>query len=83
MSSNENDAMERNDVLVESNMLIYYMPKSELRMQRYEATNMSTWISNFGDSENYTAGKVKPGRSGTGRRDPDLDRAFGSGEWWI
>ena len=35
MSSNENDAMEWNDVLVEANIFIYYMSKSELRMQSY------------------------------------------------
>ena len=51
MSSNENDAMEWNDVLSEMNILICYMPESELRMQRYEAMNMSTWARKSGDLE--------------------------------
>ena len=42
MTSNENDAMEINDVLVGANILICYMTKSELRMQSYEAKNRST-----------------------------------------
>ena len=48
MNSNENDAMEWNDVLVEANILIYYMPKSELRMQSYGASNIATWTKNLG-----------------------------------
>ena len=39
MSSNEHDAMELNDVLVEANNLTYYTHKTELRMQRYDALN--------------------------------------------
>ena len=39
--SNEHDAMEWNDVLVEENNLTYYTHKTELRMQRYNAMNMA------------------------------------------
>ena len=49
MDSNENAAMERNDVLSELNILICYMHESELRMQSYGAMNMSTWIGIFRD----------------------------------
>ena len=48
MSSNENDAMEWNDVLSEMNILICYMHESELRMQSYEAMNMSKKIRDLG-----------------------------------
>ena len=48
MNLNENDAMEWNDVLSEMNILICYMHESELRMQSYEAMNMSTWTENLG-----------------------------------
>ena len=41
MTSNEYDAMEHNDVLVEGNNLTYYTHKTELRMQRYDGMNMS------------------------------------------
>ena len=41
MSSNEYDAMEWNDVLVEANNLIYYTHETELQMQRYNAMNMA------------------------------------------
>ena len=41
MSSNEHDAMERNDVLIGANNLTYYTHKMELRMQRYDAMNMA------------------------------------------
>ena len=41
MSSNENDAMERNDVLVETNNLTYYTHEMELRMQSYGRSNMA------------------------------------------
>ena len=41
MSSNEYDAMELNDVLVEANNLTYYTHKTELRMQRYSTSNMA------------------------------------------
>ena len=44
MNSNENDAMELNDVLSEMNILICYMHESELRMQSYDAMNMGKWI---------------------------------------
>ena len=40
MSSNENDAMRRNDVLVETNILICYTPKSELRRESYSTVKM-------------------------------------------
>ena len=33
------------------NILIYYMPKLELRMQRYGASNRSIWAENFRDLE--------------------------------
>ena len=41
MTSNEYDAIEWNDVLVESNNLTYYTHEMELRMQRYDAMNMA------------------------------------------
>ena len=41
MSSNEYDAMERNDLLFEANNLTYYTHETELRMQRYNAMNMA------------------------------------------
>ena len=45
-------------------------------MQSYEAANMATWIRNFGDLVNIIPSeKVKPGRSGAGRRDPVRARA--------
>ena len=44
MNSNENDAMEWNDVLVEANILICYMPKTELRMRRYSMMKKGIWI---------------------------------------
>ena len=47
MSFNENDVVELNDVFVEANILIYYMSKTELRMQSFKAMNMSTWIWDF------------------------------------
>ena len=43
MNSNENDAMKWNDVLSEKNILILYMPKTELRMQSYDMMNMGIW----------------------------------------
>ena len=48
MRSNENDAMEQNDVLSEMNIFICYMHELELQMQSYRAANMSTWTENFG-----------------------------------
>ncbi len=47
MSSNENDAMELNDVLSEMNILVCYMHESELRMQSYGASNRVTWTENL------------------------------------
>ena len=44
MTSNENDAMEWNDVLVETNNLTYYTHETELRMQSYDAMNMSKYF---------------------------------------
>ena len=41
MNSNENDAMEWNDVLSEMNILICYMHESELRMQSYGTMNIA------------------------------------------
>ena len=41
MSSNEYDAMEWNDVLVETNNLTYYTQETELRMQSYDGMNMA------------------------------------------
>ena len=41
MSSNEYDAMEWNDVLVETNNLTYYTHETELQMQRYGMSNMA------------------------------------------
>ena len=41
MSSNEHGAMDRNEVLVEANNLTYYTHETELRMQRYDVTNMA------------------------------------------
>ena len=51
MNSNENDAMEWNDVLSEMNILICYMHESELRMQSYGAANKGTWTENIRDLE--------------------------------
>ena len=51
MNSNENDAMEWNDVLSETNILICYMPKTELRMRSYGTMNKGTWIWKNGDLE--------------------------------
>ena len=48
MNLNENDAMEWNDLLSEMNILIRYTPKTELRMQSYEAMNMSKKIRDLG-----------------------------------
>ena len=41
MSSNENYAMEINEVLVETNNLTYYTHEMELQMQSYDAINMA------------------------------------------
>ena len=41
MDSNEHDAMERNDVLVDTNNLTYYTHETELWMQRYGKSNMA------------------------------------------
>ena len=41
MSSNANDAMKWNEVLVEANNLTYYTHETDLRMQRYDAMNMA------------------------------------------
>ena len=41
MTSNEYDAMERNDVLVEANNFTYCTYEAELRMQRYSRSNMT------------------------------------------
>ena len=51
MNSNENDAMEGNDVISEMNILICYMHESELWMQSYGVMNMSTWTENIRDLE--------------------------------
>ena len=63
MNSNENDAMERNDLLSEVNILICYMHESELRMQSYGAMNRGTWTENSEDLDEFDLGFV-----------PDLDR---------
>ena len=44
MNSKENDAMRCNDVLSETNILICYMPKTELRMRSYDAMNIGKKI---------------------------------------
>ena len=49
MSSNENDAMEWNEVLVDTNNLTYYTHKTELRMQRYGMMNMAWKYWKSGD----------------------------------
>ena len=41
MDSNEHDAMERNEVLVEANNLTYYMHETEQYGQSYDAMNMA------------------------------------------
>jgi len=41
MSSNEHDAIELNEVLVETNNLICHTHKTELWIQRYDAMNMA------------------------------------------
>ena len=60
MSSNENDAMRRTDVLVEANILIFYTRKSELRMQSYDVMKIA---KKLGFRE-----ETQPSRL-----DPDLD----------
>ena len=40
MTSNEYDAMDQNDIIVEANNLTYYTHETELQMQRYDASNM-------------------------------------------
>ena len=52
VSSNENDAMEWNEVLVEANNLTYYTHEMELRMQRYNAVNMASYITDSYDGRN-------------------------------
>ena len=46
--SNEFDAMEWNDVLIEANNLTYYTHEMELRMQRYGMTKMAWKLQNSG-----------------------------------
>ena len=41
MTSNEYDAMEGNDVLVDTNNLTYYTPKTEQHAQSYSMLNMA------------------------------------------
>ena len=41
MSSNENDAMEVNEVLVETNNLTYYTHETEQYAASYDAMNMA------------------------------------------
>ena len=41
VTSNEYDEMEWNYVLVEANNLTYYMHETELRMQKYNKSNMA------------------------------------------
>ena len=41
--------MEWNDVLVEMNNLIYYTPKTELRMQSYDAMKNAKNIGDWGE----------------------------------
>ena len=51
MNWNENDAMEWNDVLSETNILICYMPKTELRMHSYDAMNKGKISRVWGKSQ--------------------------------
>ncbi|XP_037446266.1 prolyl endopeptidase-like [Triticum dicoccoides] len=51
INSNENDAMEQNDVLSETNILICYMPKTELRMRRYDMMNKGTTMRSLATGE--------------------------------
>ena len=41
MDSNKHGAMEQNEEDILKNILIYHTPKTELRMRRYDAMNMS------------------------------------------
>ena len=41
MTTNEHDAMERNEVLFEADNLTYYTHETELWMQRYNMMNMT------------------------------------------
>ena len=41
MTSNANDAMERNDVHVEAKILTYHTPKTELRLRRYKQSKVA------------------------------------------
>ena len=51
MNLNENDAMERNDVLYETNNLICYMPKMELRMRSYDMMKLQEKYKGEGESQ--------------------------------
>ena len=60
--------MRRNDVIIETNILICYTHEAELRMQSYDAMKMPKKYWNLGDLVKfYPAGKVNPGRGDPGR----------------
>ena len=65
MHSNENDAMERNDVLSQANIFICYMPKTELCMRRYGTANIGKKLGLGTESQPET--------------NPDLDLLFTHG----
>ena len=50
MNSNENDAMEWNDALSEMNILICYMPKTELRMWSYGMMKLQEKYADLGEN---------------------------------
>ena len=66
------------------NILICYTPKTELRMQCYEAMNMSTWIWKFGDLVKiYPAEKVNGRRGYPGRSSAGTGEGVWIGDRWI
>ena len=80
MSSNENDAMRCNEVLVETNILICYTHESELQMQSYD---MKKYANNYWDLENFNLAKVNPGWREVGRCRSGSERGVWFGDGWI
>ena len=48
MDSNKHGAMEQNEEHIQTNKSIYYTPKTELRMQSYDAMNMPENVRDLG-----------------------------------
>ena len=60
MSSNENDAMRRNDVLSETNILICYTPKTELRGESYDVMKYAKITGDLGKIQSQPRVTVAP-----------------------